>query len=78
MAFKHSIKYGSSVQILEYTEHKRVQTQNVPRTWSIVHAVKEQHYITVNKCEEQGEGRFTHIVTKLKWTEHKWTQISAA
>lgn len=57
--------------IQQREKKKRVQTQNIPRMRSIVHSVKEQHYITVNKCEERGEGRFTHIV-KLKCTDTKW------
>lgn len=57
--------------IQQRKKKKRVQTQNIPRMRSIVHSVKEQHYITVNKCEERGEGRFTHIV-KLKCTDTKW------
>lgn len=60
--------WGLCAQILEYNrerEKKHVQTQNVPRMQSIVHCVKEQHYITVNKCEEQGEGRFAHSQTQM-------------
>jgi len=70
-----TFKCGLSAQILEYNRERRkkkqcVQMQNIPRMQLIVRTVKEQHYMTVNKCEEQGEGRYTHIV-KLKCTDTK-------